>query len=95
MVREEINIILSKKGTKSNSAIKAEHGAFAQKYPVLFDMLLHPKPIDMNILNMMLSMVDDVKEQKTDIDEASKRVGEQLNEKYVFSKLPNLRPSSK
>lgn len=60
---------------------------FSEKYPALFDMACRPD-FDIHKLNYMLQLREQISNNHTNIDEASKKVGQALFDEYVKPVLP-------
>lgn len=95
----EVNInkeqILDIVKTISNSSVKNKHAHFKKiyssfhtRFPHLFEMACSPN-MDVDTLEYMLGMMDRIKNNETNQDQASVQVGEELFKRFVN---PNLTP---
>ena len=66
--------------------IREAHSSFCMKYPKLVDKLMEPN-MSQEQLNYILKMFDNVQHQRTTLDKASKKIGNDMFEQYV---APNL-----
>tara|TARA_B110000858_G_C17701537_1_gene426185 strand:- start:289 stop:618 length:330 start_codon:yes stop_codon:yes gene_type:complete len=81
--------IIEDKNNNTLNDIKSKWNTFNVKYPVLFNMLLSEKNIDLSILNFMCQKINNLsnlsKEEKLEEDIG---VGEELAKKFIYTSFP-------
>jgi hypothetical protein len=86
-VRKITNVIINSNVQDKESYFRPIYENFATKYPFLFEMCCKPN-VDKDTLEMMLSMLEKIKNNKMTQDKASEDIGQHLFNKYVdVSKL--------
>lgn len=66
--------------------LKAEFPEFAERYLMLFEMVIRNGDFDWNSFNYMLNMRNKIINDEMTAEDASKKVGEDWFDKYVKSK---------
>jgi hypothetical protein len=65
-----------------------QHGFFSKRYPMLFNMATNKNDFDFQSLEYFLNKRDDIINNVTTVDDASKQIGQEWFNKYVdLSKL--------
>ena len=84
---------LVKKGKKNDLLKKysSKYGALQLRYPALFNMILDTgKNFDLQQFEMMIGMIQKVRDNKVSEQEASVEFGQKMVDKYVKPKLDNI-----
>jgi len=63
--------------------LKTEFPKFAERYLMLFEMVIRDGDFDWNSFNYMINMRNKIINNKMNVDEASKKVGQDWFDKYV------------
>jgi hypothetical protein len=84
---------LVKKGKKNDLLKKysSKYAALQLRYPALFNMILDTgKNFDLQQFEMMIGMIQKVRDNKVSEQEASVEFGQKMVDKYVTPKLDNI-----
>ena len=68
--------------------IRQQYPSFCVKYPKLVDKLMEPN-MSQQQLDYIVKMFDNVQHQRTTLDKASKKIGNEMFEQYVAPNLSN------
>ena len=63
--------------------LKTEFPLFSERYLMLFEMVIRDGEFDWNSFNYMINMRNKIINNKMNVDEASKKVGQDWFDKYV------------
>lgn len=76
---------------KSIDEVREKHRTFSMKYPKLIEKLLEPS-MNEEQLQYIFEMFDSVQQRRTSLENASKRIGKDMFDKYV---APDLTPEQR